>query len=79
LAALVNIMRTGTALGGSSGANWTMLSLVTLAWVLCTTPLTVIATFPALRYVDTGGMLLTAIPLYGFFLALRKTSSDAPA
>jgi hypothetical protein len=79
LAALVNIIRSGTALGGSSGASWTMLSLITMAWVLCTTPLTVIATFPALRYVDTGGMLLAALPLYGFFLALRKTISDAPA
>lgn len=77
--ALVNITRSGAALGGSSGASWTMLSLITMAWVLCTTPLTVIATFPALRYVDTGGMLLTALPLYGLFLALRKTSSDAPA
>jgi hypothetical protein len=79
LAAFVNITRTGTALGGSSGASWTMLTLITMAWVLSTTPLTVIATFPALRYVDTGGMLLTALPLYGLFLALRKTSSDAPA
>jgi hypothetical protein len=79
LAALVNITRSGTALGGSSGASWTMLSLITIAWVLCTTPLTVIATFPALRYIDTGGMLLTSLPLYGFFLALRKTRSDAPA
>ncbi len=79
VAALVNITRSGTALGGSSGASWTMLALITMAWVLCTTPLTVIATFPALRYVDTGGMLLTALPLYGLFLALRKTSSDAPA
>jgi hypothetical protein len=78
VAALVNITRSGTALGGSSGANWTMLSLITMAWVLCTIPLTVIATFPALRYVDTGGMLLTALPLYGLFLALRNTSSDAP-
>jgi hypothetical protein len=77
--ALVNITRSGAALGGSSGASWTILSLITMAWVLCTTPLTVIATFPALRYVDTGGMLLTALPLYGLFLALRKTSSDAPA
>jgi hypothetical protein len=79
VAALVNITRSGTALGGSSGASWTMLVLITLAWVLSTTLLTVIATFPALRYVDTGGMLLTALPLYGLFLALRKTSSDAPA
>jgi hypothetical protein len=79
LAAFVNITRTGTALGGASGASWTMLTLITMAWVLSTTPLTVIAAFPALRYVDTGGMLLTALPLYGFFLALRKTSSDAPA
>jgi hypothetical protein len=78
VAALVNITRSSTALGGSSGGSWTMLSLITMAWVLSTTPLTVIATFPALRYVDTGGMLLTALPLYGFFLALRKTSSDAP-
>jgi hypothetical protein len=79
LAALANITRSGAALGGSSGANWTTLTLITMAWVLSTTPLTVIATFPALRYVDTGGMLLTALPLYGLFLALRKTSSDAPA
>jgi hypothetical protein len=78
LAALVNITRSGTALGGSTGTSWTMLTLITMAWVLSTTPLTVIATFPALRYIDTGGMLLSALPLYGFFLALRKTSSDAP-
>ena len=41
-------------------------------------PLTVIAAFPALRYTDTAGMLLTALPLYGLLLALRNTTSDAP-
>jgi hypothetical protein len=78
LVALVNIARTGMALGGSTGASWTMLSLIALAWVTCTSALAVVATFPALRYADTAGMLLTALPLYGLFLALRKTNAEAP-
>jgi hypothetical protein len=38
----------------------------------------VLLAFPALRYIDTGGLMLTALPLYGLFLALRKTKSAAP-
>jgi hypothetical protein len=79
LVALVNMIRFGSALDGRVGESWATLVLVVMAWVACTTPLTVIATFPALRYVDTGGMLLAALPLYGLFLALRKTNKAEPA
>jgi Dolichyl-phosphate-mannose-protein mannosyltransferase len=79
LVALVNIARTGMALGGSIGESWTMLTLIVLAWIKSTSALAVVATFPALRYADTAGMLLTALPLYGLFLALRKTNAEAPA
>ncbi len=74
LVALANMLRHGTALAGGAGGSWSVMTLVVLAWVLCTTPLTVIAAFPALRYVDTGGMLLTALPLYGFMLAMIRPS-----
>ena len=76
--AIFNIIRSGSALTGAMGTSWTPLVLIVGSWVLCTTPLTVIAAFPALRYIDTGGLMLTAVPLYGLFLALRKTNNAAP-
>jgi hypothetical protein len=75
---LLNIARSGTALGGHAGRSWTAVVLICAAWVASTTSLSVIVAFPALRYADTGGMLLTALPFYGLLLALRKTRSDAP-
>jgi hypothetical protein len=78
IATLVNATRTGSALAGSTGESWTPLVLIVGAWIVCTTPLTVLLAFPALRYIDTGGLMLTALPLYGLFLALRKTKSAAP-
>jgi hypothetical protein len=77
--ALWNIARHGSALGGGAGGSWTVLVLVVGVWVVSTTAATVVAAFPALRYTDAGGLLLTALPLYGLFLALAKTKSDDPA
>jgi hypothetical protein len=79
LAALWNIARHGNALGGASGRSWTPLVLVVGAWVVSTSALTVIAAFPALRYTDTAGVMVSALPLYGLFLALAKTKTAAPA
>jgi hypothetical protein len=78
LVAITNALRSGSALAGGAGESWTPLVLIVAAWVLCTTPLTVLAAFPALRYIDTGGIMLAALPLYGLFLAVRKTRSVAP-
>jgi hypothetical protein len=77
--ALLNIARHGRVLGGGAGAGWTKLALIIAVWVISTTALSVVTAFPALRYTDTGGMLVTALPLYGLMLALRKTKDDAPA
>jgi hypothetical protein len=77
-AALWNIIRHGSALGGGSGRSWTPLALIVGVWVISSSFLTILV-FPALRYTDTAGLLLTALPLYGFFLALSKTNSDDPA
>jgi hypothetical protein len=76
--ALWNTARRGAALGGATGRSWTPLVLIVGAWVVSTSLLTVVV-FPALRYTDTAGLLLTALPLYGLFLALAKTNSDDPA
>jgi hypothetical protein len=73
--ALWNIARHGSALGGGAGESWTLLSLIVGAWVVSTTAVTVVAAFPALRYTDAGGLLLTALPLYGLFLAVRRSSA----
>ncbi len=78
LVALWNVSRHGAALGGGEGQSWTPLVLIVATWVISTSALTV-AVFPALRYTDTAGLLLTALPLYGLFLALAKTNSDDPA
>jgi hypothetical protein len=78
LAALWNIARYGSALAGVSGRGWTPLVLIVATWVVSTSALTVVAAFPALRYTDTAGLMLTALPLYGFLLALAKTKSAEP-
>ncbi|MGL4239862.1 MAG: hypothetical protein ACRCTI_01990, partial [Beijerinckiaceae bacterium] len=77
-AALWNIVRHGSALAGGAGSSWTPLVMIVAAWIVSTSALTVIAAFPALRYTETAGLLLTALPLYGFFLAVSKTKSEAP-
>jgi hypothetical protein len=79
LAALWNVARAGDALAGASGSSWTPLALIIGVWVASTSGLTVGAAFPALRYTDTAGLLMTALPLYGLFLALGKTNSADPA
>ncbi|CAH1661203.1 hypothetical protein [Chelatococcus asaccharovorans] len=38
-------------------------SLIAAAWLLATAPLTVLTTFPAIRYIDTAGLFVGAIPL----------------
>lgn len=76
--ALWNAVRHGRALGGGEGDSWTVMALVVGAWVVSTSALSVVAAFPALRYTDTGGLLLTAVPLYALFLGIAKTRSDAP-
>jgi hypothetical protein len=76
--ALVGIARHGTALGGSTGMSWTPLVLIVGSWTVLSTALSVLGAFPALRYTDTGGMLLAALPLYGVFLGLTNTNRDAP-
>ncbi|MGL5138837.1 MAG: hypothetical protein ACRC7G_13835, partial [Beijerinckiaceae bacterium] len=75
-AAFANIAK-GRVLPAST-SSWTPLVLIVGVYVIIQTVLCVIAAFPALRYTDAGGMLLTALPLYGFFRALGNTNSDAP-
>jgi hypothetical protein len=76
--ACAGIIRHGAALGGSSGTSWTPLVLIVGTWTVLSTALCVLGAFPALRYTDTGGMLLAALPLYGMFLGFTKTNLDAP-
>jgi hypothetical protein len=78
LVALIGIARRGAALGGTVGAGCTPLVLIVGSWTVLSTALSVLGAFPALRYTDTGGMLLAALPLYGVFLGLTNTSRDAP-
>ncbi len=78
MVALIGIARHGSALGGSAGASWTPLVLIVGSWTVLSTALAVIGAFPALRYTDTGGILLAALPLYGAFLGLTNTNRDAP-
>jgi hypothetical protein len=44
-------------------ADAAAVSVIALGWLACTAPLTVLVTFPAVRYIDTAGLLLPAIPL----------------
>jgi len=57
--ALVAFARqTAPAAGGDVAAT----CFVALAWLACTAPLIVLTTFPATRYIDTGAVLLPAVP-----------------
>lgn len=69
---------------GTTSPEWTVLTLLVVAWIVTQTALAVVATFPALRYIDVGGMLMAALPLYGLLRLLSvprasgNTSHDAP-
>jgi hypothetical protein len=47
---------------GPSGSDIAPVFLVALAWLAATSPLIVLVTFPATRYIDTGAVLLPAVP-----------------
>jgi hypothetical protein len=61
IAAAASLLRR-RPLGGAC-ADAAAVSLVALAWLASTAPLTVLVTFPASRYIDTAALLLPAIPL----------------
>jgi hypothetical protein len=72
------ILRGRPILRGGAGQDWTVLVLVVGAWVVSTTALSVMTVFPALRYTDTGGLILAALPLYGLMLALSRPAQSLP-
>jgi hypothetical protein len=68
---------------GSTRADLMPVSVIALAWVASTAPLTVLVTFPATRYIDTAALLIAAPPLLlavalAEGLALQDDNADQP-